>query len=70
MHTEQVANRNYKYCTLDCAEHGKFNAKVAFTGREWDVTEVEVDGEWIRVEEFDDTPPGWAYGCEDYRAEI
>lgn len=66
---QEVKNRKYKYCTIDCGEDGQYLAKVAYSEstRAWGPTEVEYDGKWMTIEEFEDTPEGGSYSCENYR---
>lgn len=70
MNQDEVRTRNYKYCTIDCAENGTFLAKVAYSedAGGWEPVEIEYYGEWILADEFDATEECGSYSCENYRA--
>ena len=69
MNKQEVKDRKYKTCTIDAGLNGLFHAKVAYseTSKAWEPTQVLYNGEWITIDEFDDTTEGGSYSCIDFK---
>ena len=63
-------DKDYTHCTIS-TEYGDYIAQVQFNEiiDAWEPIYVLVDGEWMRIDDFDDTEMGQCYGCEKYRTE-
>lgn len=65
----RLPNTKYSFCDIDAAEHGTFVAKVRYKNSQkvYQPSEVKYNGQWISIEEFEQTQEGQCYSCENYR---
>ena len=69
---EEIKSRNYNYCTISNCYGDEYLAKVAYSDKTkaWHPTDVELDGEWVSRDYFDNTEDGESYSCGDYRTNL
>lgn len=69
MNEEEVKNRDFTHCMVDCGDNGAFLAEVGYSelSKAWAPTRVKMKGGyWVDIDEFKSLVTT-EYSCENYR---